>query len=250
MSLVAALLLLADAGQVDDPELGSRLKPRLQPDAAQTDKSKKAKPKPKTLRDAENAGQQELYDAAQCVVDRSPNLSRRILQERPYSKDEDRLVGATKGTFENCMTGYVNELSFGSADYRGFLAEIFYFSDFPTDPEFSKLDHIEVPLPAKWLVSGLEKYEQATLYMHKTANCVVASDPAGALALLKTKVRSKEERAAAGVLAPRFGACLDAQQQLRIDASMMRAYLAEGLFRSIKEWKPRPPSETQTELGI
>lgn len=224
------------------------LVPAVLPAHAQaTSNSEKALPPVK--RDAKVIGAEEMYDVAHCVVDRKKTLSARLLEVRPASRDEDRINRALTGAFEGCMTGYVDSMNAGTQEFRGFLAEVYYFRSYPKDPDFSQLSHTEVPLPETWTTAKLSLQERSVLYVHQSASCVVAADPTAVLALLKTKVRSAEERAAAKAVAPRYGACLDQTKQLRIDPAMMRAYLAEHLYRSIKAWKPLQVPAAPVEQG-
>ena len=177
-----------------------------------------------------------LRKMAQCVVDYSTSSAESLLATRPRSIQEGDRVRYVSGRFDVCFPNGVSSLNFGYIELRGFLAEILYLKKYPVDPNFSELRHDEVAWPEKWLTASNQIHNLLPIYMMKFGSGVAAADPKGVANLLHTEVRSAEEKAAINQLKPSLGSCLDAGRTFKLDAGILRALTAQGLYRSVGDW--------------
>ncbi|GAA4758886.1 hypothetical protein GCM10023264_29220 [Sphingomonas daechungensis] len=74
--------------------------------------------------------------------------------------------------------------------------------------------------------------------------CVADTNPAGVLALSRTKPTSAEENTAFGALMGNFGKCLRAGVKLQASRPALRAALAEALFQRLNAPTPAPTAAT------
>jgi hypothetical protein len=183
-----------------------------------------------------------LRKMAQCVVDDSPSSAESLLATRPRSIQESDRMRSVSGRFDICFPNGIESLNFGIIELRGFLAELLYLRKYPVDPNFSELRHIEVAWPEKWLTASKQIPNLLPIYMMKFGSCVAAVDPKGVANLLHTELRSEEEKAAINQLRPSLGSCLDKGRTFKVDAAILRALTAQGLYRSVSDWMASSPS--------
>ena len=196
-----------------------------------------ASSKSRTRNDAGTVGAIELRKTVDCIVERDPRRAARLLTTRPQSPDEVRVAEGLHGTISNCMTGYVDSLTAGYTEMRGFIAEVFYLRENPSEPDFTLLKHEEVPLPADWVPDRRYQNEVVSMYMLKFGSCVTAADPKDVSALIRTEVRSDEELGAINRLKPSLSGCLEKGFTFRLDAAILRALTAQSLYRSLAIWR-------------
>ena len=96
--------------------------------------------------------------------------------------------------------------------------------------------HPVVPLAPAWVGGDLSEADRILLFQHEFANCVVAAAPADAAAMLRTGPRSPEERRVVARISPALGPCLQTGKTFQLDAAILRALLAEALYRSARQW--------------
>ena len=187
--------------------------------------------------DANIRGAIELDRLVRCAMSRRENLARNILQTRPGSNAQERAVSPFRRVMENCMNDLVPGMFLGNAETRGAIAQVFYLRQYPAKPNFAALDHKAMPLPKAWLTGKISEYEKVQMLGQDFSNCVVAAAPDDADALLRTEIRSTAERAAFRRLVPVLGPCLPKGLKMQLDVAWLRAVVAEGLLRSMGEWK-------------
>jgi hypothetical protein len=190
-------------------------------------------------KDANIRGAIELERLVRCAVLRREKLARNLLKTRPGSDEQERHIGPFRKVMENCFNGDVPAMYLGNAEVRGTIANQLYLRAYPNAPDFAAFAHNLVPLPESWTASKLDNYERVQVLGHQFANCVVATDPASSDKLLRTGIRSSNERAAFRSLVPILGPCLPNGLKLELDVAWLRAVLAEAMMRSMAEWQPQ-----------
>ena len=70
------------------------------------------------------------------------------------------------------------------------------------------------------------------------SDCIVASDAAGADAIIRTVRGSKAEFAAAKRFAPTLSACVGGSSEVSFNSETLRAYVADGLWQRYEAGKP------------
>jgi hypothetical protein len=200
------------------------------------DKTERVYPGPGYGDRSDATGAVYLRKMAQCIVNYAPSSAENLLVTRPRSTQESDRIRDVSGRFHICFPNGIQSLSFGNIELRGFLAEILYLKKYPVDPNFSVMSHTEVAWPEKWLTASKQIPNLLPIYMMKFGSCVAAADPEGVANLLHTVVRSAEEKAVIEQLKPSLGSCLDKGRTFKLDAAILRALSAQGLYRSVGEW--------------
>lgn len=190
--------------------------------------------------DAKTRGAIELDRLVRCAMSRRENLARNILLTRPGSAAQERAAGPFRRVMENCMNDLVPGMFLGNAETRGMIAQVLYLQQYQVRPDFARLDHHAMALPNAWSVGKVADYEKVQMLGQDFANCVVAAVPDDADALLRTELRSPAERTAFRRLLPVLGPCLPKGLKMELDVAWLRAVVAEGLLRSVGEWKVTP----------
>ena len=186
-----------------------------------------------------------MAEFAQCVVRRKHDVAAEVVL------DPSQQLGSedNKGLFiSDCMPSGAR-MRAKAAQMRYGLAEALVLADVdaaPTDlSQVSPLRHppfIDRPMPAevavdparaaKWQAFG--EAAQAYANLAPVGECVVRTDPAGSLALLKTDVESDAEKAAVGAIAPVLPGCVKKGEQLAINRFNLRGTIALNLYRLAK----------------
>jgi len=177
----------------------------------------------------------ELKRVGACLYNKYRGQSVALLNSAPGSSEEASAVYSARAHFNNCLSDDVAGISPDVTELRGAIAEAAYRATHPTDPDFSKIDHAQLPLPAAW-TGG--KVDPSALAGPDFAQCAVAADPQNAVALIRTEPRSPEEKAAIRQLAPLLGSCVVKDSKLTLDAAFLRALLSQALYRSVPAWQP------------
>lgn len=215
--MLAALALLAGAGQAADTELGSRLKPRLKPESAQESKDARAR----------------AYRLLECGVNLNATGMRRVLEDGTQ-KAYDLAMGQMERRRGCNFAGYFGQadytvyFGFDSATMRGMIAEAFV----------KKQDGL-AQLAANPMQAGYQRPWHAITTrpaaVDEMATCVAETNPAGIASLLATGHGAPEEGQAMRGIAPSLGTCLGAGAKLTANRTAIRAALAEALYHRIHD---------------
>lgn len=183
-----------------------------------------------------------LQETARCVVRLAPQSAAKLLTLRPESMQEYDLASHFSGRYERCIPNAAGTLHFELVEFRGYIAEALYLKNYATDPDFSKVPHGLVQWPADWFTHR-DVQKLLTIYMMHFGSCVAAADPQGAANLLRTEARSGEEKLAINRLRPSLGPCLANGKTFKLDAAILRALTAQGLYRNLSMGltEPRVP---------
>jgi hypothetical protein len=205
LSVTAAAAMLASAAPAEPPA-GSR-------DAA-----------------AENAALRVMHSYSACIARARPDWAEAMIALPLMSEEQDAAVRRGQRGERNCL-GYSGlQLTFRPRALVGGMAEYLIgarYRDATLEPVARLTEEQELSGP----LAARNGYESLGL-------CVVRRNPGGVRDLLRTRVASGEERAAARRLAPDLGPCLPQGQQLAFDASGLRGVLAVGLYRALAALTP------------
>jgi hypothetical protein len=222
VSLAAALLLLADAGQANDPEIGSRLKPRLQ----------------RTEAHENNAARATTYRFVECGVNLNESSMRRILEvgaQKNYDDAMDQMEKRRGCNFTGRVSYGVGEVVFGfdNATLRGMIAEAFVKKQRGIESMTS------IPLQTAYKRDWHAITTRHTV-VDEMATCVAETNPSSIMQLLETEHGSTEETAAVRTISPSLGTCLGAGAKLTANRTAIRSALAEALYH--RSYDAPPPS--------
>lgn len=148
------------------------------------------------------------------------------------------MIGPFRRVMENCMNDLAPGMYLGNVETRGAIAEVFYLRQYPTRPAFAALNHKPLGLPKSWTAGKISEYEKVQMLGQDFSNCVVATVPEVADALLRTEIRSPAERNVFRSLVPVLGPCLPKGLKMELDVAWLRSVLAESLLRNMGEWQP------------
>jgi hypothetical protein len=220
MSLVAALMLLAGAGQAGDPELGSRLKPRLKPGVVQDDAAARAR----------------AYRFMECGVNINANTMRRVLDvgaQKNYDTAMDQLSNRRGCNFSGLIgpEAGTTAFSYDQATLRGMIAEAFVkkrsgiegLTAYPLGAAYKREWHGITTRPAA---------------VDEMATCVAEINPAAIIGLLQTEHGSPKETASIRAISPSLGTCLGAGAKLTANRTAIRSALAEALYHRTYDAPP------------
>jgi hypothetical protein len=220
VSLAAALLLLAASAPVDDPELGSRLKPRVERGVVQDDK----------------IARERIYRYMECAVNRNESSMRRALESGTQESFDTAMDQMEKRRGCN-FTGYFSDgdrsvyFSFDNATQRGMIAEAFVkkrggIAGMATNPP-------QTLYPRQW-----HAITTRPAAVDEMATCVAETNPAGIMQLLETGHGSPEEAKAIRTISPSLGTCLGAGAKLTANRTAIRSALAEALYHRMYDAPP------------
>lgn len=142
---------------------------------------------------------------------------------------QDNIV--RKFGIEDCLTEEIQltdkafVLSFSPIQVRAMLMEQDYLALNKGAPTVRT-----TPLPPRIFVTTGNELVRAQV-IGDFADCLVAKDPPGADAIVRTNPTTKAEKAAARALAPALGACVVAGQQINFTPTSVRTMAVEGLWR-------------------
>lgn len=118
--------------------------------------------------------------------------------------------------------------------FRQMMLEESYRSRVRSRPAVAALT---TPIAPRRFVSTGDKLAEAQSTA-AFADCVVAADPAGSDALLRTLRGTAEETRAAKALAPVLGQCLTQGSTLKFNTASIRSFVAEGAWHIFVENSP------------
>jgi len=218
--LAIALVLLASA-QSGDTRVGSRLDPAT-----------------RKVANADTSGSDAtLYRFVECAVARREVKVRAAIDARneaAYQKALDSLSDV-----QRCAaSAYVAEdasvitLTSDRGTMRGFIGEAFVKKEPKRAAGLAPL-----PLQRTYVRDWYEMTGRARP-VDEMATCVADTNPAGIVALLKTRIGSSDEKAAVSALAPSLGQCLATGYKLNTNRLGLRTALAEALYH--RAFDPAP----------
>lgn len=184
----------------------------------------------------------EIRRMADCIVERARNRTALLLTILPGSTDEERIIDSLYSRMSQCMSSNRSAIRFDSTEFRAAVAEASYIKSYAADPDFTKIAHAELPLPEGWSQKQYNERQVPKLFAHAMARCVVAGDPEAAAALVRSHPRGPEERAAIKRIKPLIGPCIVQGSTVSLDASSLRAFIAQEYYRGVKSWAPPAPS--------
>lgn len=163
---------------------------------------------------------------AECSVRRGRVTAERYLSTPIGSSDQARLQRQV--LVDDCLG--VGELRLPPEVIRGALFEQLYLLQYKNDPgrDLSAVAAIDytagysAPVP-QHAINGIA--------LAQFGDCVARADTAHARELLINLPDSKGETAAMHGLMPRLGACIPKGQKISFSRSVLRAAIAEGLYR-------------------
>ena len=168
------------------------------------------------------------YASGQCLVARNGVQAEAILDTRPQSLD---FLGAflTADTRTRCFDQRRAAVMHENAT-RGAVAEALLLRDFSAvgTPRGKHVAKVFMPLRSPVAPAAGEKRAIAFL---EITECVAEKEPALSFQLFSTEIGSREETAAVRALVPALGACLSKGLQVPMNASYVRSFLAEAVYR-------------------
>ncbi|MBX7502819.1 hypothetical protein K3181_15365 [Qipengyuania sp. YG27] len=167
-----------------------------------------------------------------------------LIQTDAYSEERpkgtiDRLTLRPNKWSAGCQydqrgTAIESTLSFNTRALRYMMAEAAYLYRFPDAPPAGMSPDSQATAP-NWNVS--RRYVSTGENLGKArffgdfADCIVAKDPRGADRLVRSEIRSSEERAAAMGMVDALGDCLVAGHELELTPANIRSFAADGLWQ-------------------
>ena len=186
-------------------------------------------------------GARELKRLAACSYKRAPGYFDAALAAPPASREEHAILDRSANVAVNCMNSLAPSIYFNWRQLRGAFAEARYLAANPTPPDFGTGEHAMIAIPAKWTERKMSDDEKLAIVKYDFANCVVATDPVLADALLRTEPASPAEANSAGRIVPLLGPCLLADTKFKLDTPSLRALLAQSLDSSTRQWAAASP---------
>jgi hypothetical protein len=161
-----------------------------------------------------------------CTVDRQPARTRALIDTRPGSYEEDRIVHSFDSRLEQCLAG-IPSLGVSWVLIRAGIAEVYYRREFPNGLAASPApDPARAAAWSRARVEGLRNPQMELL--HAMARCVVLRQPEAVGAALAAEPMSAGESAAIRTLQQSLGACLDSGVQFTASRQSLRGLLAEA----------------------
>jgi len=183
-----------------------------------------------------------MAEFAGCVVRRKHDAAAKVVLDpsQAFGSEEN------EGLFiSDCMPSG-SRMRAKAAQMRYGLAEALVLADVQAAPadlaQVAPLQHlpfVDRPMPAEVAadparVAGWQAFAeaaQAYAALAPLGECVVRANPAGSLALVRTKVESEAEKLALGALAPSLPGCVTKGQKLSINRFNLRGTIALNLYR-------------------
>lgn len=183
-----------------------------------------------------------MAEFARCVIRRKHDVAAKVVLDSTQalgSEDNDDLF------ISDCMPAG-SRMRAKAVQMRYGLAEALVLSDVKAVPAdlslvapLQHLPFVDRPMPAdvaadpervaRW--QAFAEAARAYANLAPIGECVVRADPAGSLALLKTKVESDAEKAAVGAIASALPGCVKKGEQLSINRFNLRGTIAVNLYR-------------------
>jgi hypothetical protein len=191
---------------------------------------------PTSTRDSMNGNRMVRGDASRtdpffrhmiaCTVDRQPARARALLETRPGSYEEDRIIHSFDSRLEQCLAG-IPSLGLATLLIRAGIAEVYYHREFPDGITASPApDPARAAAWSRARTDGLRDPQMELL--HALARCVVLRQPEAVSAALAAGPMSAAESAAIRTLQQSLGACLDSGVRFTASRQSLRGLLAEA----------------------
>lgn len=171
------------------------------------------------------ASAKDIFDAGRCFVDRDRSAAVALLTALPIDGE-----GAEASLPENARRCGSALASADTLHLRGALAQALFFRDFGgvgLEPRRS-VPLVNLNLPVQSSPAGTGSVE-----LYRWADCVVRNDATRTERLLSSTVGSRSEEAAIERLRPFMSACAGEGSQLAVQASELRALLAQSVYHSM-----------------
>lgn len=181
-------------------------------------------------------GARELKRLTACAYKRNRGYVDALLEVRPTSREERRILSQLAKVIENCMRSIAPAIYMDNAQTRGSFAEARYLSRYEVTPEFLSGEHEMAKIPASWTETDLSEIDTIEILKHDFADCVVSRDAINADEMLRSEPMSEAERAALQELIPSLGPCLQNGLTFTLDGNVLRSLLAQALDRSVPMW--------------
>ena len=182
---------------------------------------------------------------AECIVDRWPELAQALLETMPESRAQGEAIAGLADAGQCIHSGEVAVYTFS---YRGAIAERLLKSRRPArsfKPPFEP-DETYESFTRKLMANGSGDESSFQIRRIRIARwvgyCAGQRNRPAVEALLRTKLRSKQEIVALEGLVPTFAGCLPPTRRLFASIPEIRTLLAEPLYwRRAAEAAPEPP---------
>ncbi|MBN8501835.1 MAG: hypothetical protein J0M19_11855 [Sphingomonadales bacterium] len=217
IALALSLLLAAPQSSTQDVTEGARTGSRLDPATRVTTNADTSQRDGAMLRFIE------------CAVTRREAKVRELIDTRSeaaYQRGLDALSGVQRCSVSGYVSNDASVISFGTerGTLRGFIAEAFVKKGRQQVQALAPLAMQRTYARDWYAMTGRARP------IDEMATCVADINPGGILALLKTEIGSKEEKAAVAGLGPSLGQCLAVGYKLNANRLGLRTALAEGLY--------------------
>ncbi|WP_298020023.1 hypothetical protein [uncultured Parasphingopyxis sp.] len=182
---------------------------------------------------------QEGFRFGECLARFNANATDELLRTEPGTADENAAYAELLPRDNHrCV-----QLTIGDAPgraqltvpiplLRGYLAQTRYLSLYPDGPPSVVADSTGSEIGQQVLINRLARSEDRSAEMVRVfSDCVVFARPLDVDTLLRTDRSSAEERAVLGDLSDAFGPCVWEGQTLQFGQEMLRAALADALYR-------------------
>lgn len=163
----------------------------------------------------------------QCVARSRMDVVRAFLID-PSRANWDRIVDFPDNT-TRCVD---RDMSSDFRTMRGAISEGWYLAAYPDGPApviAAMTPSVPSADAAIARIVAADEKEKPDVIVDEFAACVVAVDPAGSDALLRSQINTDAEKAAIGALSPNFGKCAFEGQRLSFNVMGLRSAIAYAL---------------------
>ena len=175
------------------------------------------------------ASRAELLRAAVCVVGHEAEGARALLATTPFSPEERDHAARLLRAAERCLR-LRSQLATSALMFRGAVAEALYESAFALPPAARNPAAAAAAYYQSATLTARADAPQLTTHF-ELAQCAAPGHGDLVRALLATEPGTDAEMAALTALYPVFASCVRAGTQLRVDRGVIRAFVAEALYR-------------------
>ena len=223
--------LAASTAALAEPPTGSRLGDFRRPGPTLTAKDQ-----------AEGA-----KDLAECLYNRKTQLARQTLLA-PTRQAEEAAYSKLTGNIECFGMVFANDMveerhiTIPPDILRGMLAEAALDRSKDAVAALQPLPLQQIYQRDWYAITGRH------ISVDEMGACVADTNPAGVVALARTKPTSTEENAAFGSLMDNFGKCLRARVKLQASRPALRAALSDALYQRLNAPTPAPTPAAATAV--
>ena len=175
------------------------------------------------------ASRSDVLRAASCVASRDAEAADALLATAPFSADERERAVRLLRAAERCLR-LRSPIATTATIFRGAVAESLFESRFAQAPAARAPAALAASYFQPANVASMENAAAISTH-YDVGQCAAPRHPDLVRALLATEPASDGEMAALQALYPDFGACVAQGTQLGIDRVLIRAILAEAIYR-------------------